>query len=102
MSIKLVPDHTEQKLRDVWKGSRMYGTCIPTLVTYLLFALILVLCAVSIVSCLSIGTNLPTPVAYHWLSSVLTAVLVHAIVFEPLKVLLIAIHFAYHLNKLLM
>jgi hypothetical protein len=101
MSIKLVPEHVEQKLRDVWKGSRLFGNCVPGIVTYSLFVLLLVLFVVSIAGCLSVGTNLPTPVAYHWLSSVLTAFFIHAVIFEPLKVLVIAIYFACHLRKLL-
>jgi len=102
MSIKLVPEYKEQKLVHAWKRSRMYGDCVPTLITYLLFVLLLALCVMSVGGCLSIGTHLPTPVAYHWLSSVITAVLIHAVVFEPLKVFAIAISFAYGQHKLLM
>jgi hypothetical protein len=67
-----------------------------------LFILLLCLCILSIAGTLSIGNDLPVPIAYHWLSSVLTAIAVHAFIFEPLKVLFMAMYFTFCLNNLLL
>lgn len=103
-SVKLVPQFRDQRLADVWDqggGSARKNTA-PFALTLVLFILLLCLCIVSVAGCLSIGTNLPQQVANHWLSSVLAAIAIHACIFELLKVFLLAVYFAFCLNKLLL
>jgi len=91
-----------RKLVALWLG---YHKCIEMLLTtmsYILFVMLLVLCVVAISGCLSLGSSLPPATAYLWLFTVCMAILVYVLVFEPLKVLIIAIHFALSQNKMLL
>jgi len=91
-----------RKLVALWLGHNRIVEVLLTVMSYILFVTLLVLCIVAISGCLSLGSSLTPGAAARWLISVLKAVLLYIFVFEPLKVLIIAVHFAISQNKMLL
>jgi len=91
-----------RKLVALWLGHHKCVEWLLTALSYGLFVMLLVLCVVAIAGCLSLGSILPPSTAHLWLFSVLVALLVYVFIFEPLKVLIIALHFALSQNKMLL
>jgi len=103
MAINVEPSlNNWRKLVALWLGHHKCIEILLTALSYTLFVMLLVQCVVSIAGCLSLGSSLPPGTAYLWLYSVFIALLVYVFVFEPLKVLVIAIHFALSHNKMLL
>jgi len=91
-----------RKLVALWTGHHKVLEAVLTLLAYLLFITLLVQCVTAIAGCLSLGSALPPGAAHTWLFSVCMAMVVYVLVFEPLKVLLIACHFTLSQNKMLL
>ena len=103
MAINVEPSlNNWRKLVALWLGHHKIVQMLLTALSYIIFIMLLVQCIVAISGCLSLGSSLPPGTAYVWLFSVLMALLVYVFVFEPLKVLIIAIHFALSQNKMLL
>jgi len=103
MAINIEPALNDwRKLVALWLGHHTLIEMLLTVLSYVLFITLLVQCVVAISGCLSLGSSLPPSAAYLWLFSVCIAVLVYLLVFEPLKVLIVAIHFALSQNKMLL
>jgi len=103
MAINVEPTlNNWRKLVTLWLGHHKCIEMLLTVLSYVLFIMLLVQCIVAISGCLSLGSSLPPGTAYLWLFTVCMALLVYVFVFEPLKVLIIAIHFALSQNKMLL
>ena len=103
MAINVEPSlNNWRKLVDLWVGNHHVVEMLLTALSYILFIMLLIQCIVAIAGCLSLGSALPPGTAYLWLYSVCMALLIYVFVFEPLKVLIIAIHFSLSQNKMLL
>jgi len=103
MAINVEPAFDDwRKLVALWLGHHRVVETLLTVLSYILFILLLVQCVVAISGCLSLGSILPPATAHVWFFSVCIALLLYVLVFEPLKVLLIAVHFALSQNKMLL
>jgi len=103
MAINVEPALNDwRKLVALWQGGRVCVGWILTTLSYVLFIMLLVQCVVAISGCLSLGSALPPAAAHLWFFSVCMALLVYVFVYEPLKVLIIALHFALSQNKMLL
>ena len=91
-----------RKLVALWLGHHQCVEWLLTGLSYGLLVMLLIQCVVAIAGCLSLGSVLPPATAYLWLVSVLVALIVYVFIFEPLKVLIIALHFALSQNKMLL
>jgi len=103
MAINVEPSLNDwRKLVALWLGRNRCVELLLTTLSYALFVMLLVQCIVAISGSLSLGSGLPPRTAYLWLFTVCMALLVYVFVFEPLKVLIIALHFALSQNKMLL
>ena len=103
MAINVEPAlNSWRKLVAMWLGHHKCIEMLLTAMSYVLFIMLLVQCVVAISGCLSLGSSLPPVSAHLWLFSILIALLVYVFIFEPLKVLLLAIHFTLSQNKMLL
>lgn len=103
MAINVEPAlNSWRKLVALWLGHHKCIELLLTALSYLLFIMLLIQCVVAVSGCLSLGSSLPPATAHLWLFTVCMALLVYVFVFEPLKVLLIALHFALSQNKMLL
>jgi len=103
MAINVEPSlNSWRKLVALWLGRHKVIEMLLTMLSYLLFIMLLAQCVVSISGCLSLGSSLPPSIAHLWFCSICIALLVYVFIFEPLKVLLLALHFTLSQNKMLL
>jgi len=103
MAINVEPAlNSWRKLVALWLGHHNCIEMLLTVISYMLFIMLLVQCVVTIAGCLSLGSSLPPGTAHLWFFSVCIAMIVYIFIFEPLKVLLLAIHFTLSQNKMLL